>query len=96
MKTLLITVYFLPNNMQISNLEFFIGDFNVIGQSYSIIYLRGDINWKGKLKINLKINDEPEDTKDALINIKIQINWIENLDDRLFEYGSLLRSSYSK
>ena len=88
-------VYFLPNNMQISNLEFIFGDFNVIGQSYNLSCLRADIACKGKLKINLKNNDETEDTKDTLINTEIQINWVENLDDRLFEYGSLLRNSYS-
>ena len=78
--------------MEISNLVFLVGDFNIIGQKYNINCLCADIACKGNLKI--KSNNKKEE-KDTLLDIEIQINWIENLDDRFFEYGSLLRKSYS-
>ena len=30
--------------------------------------------------------------KKFLIDIEIQLNWLEDLEDRLFEYGTLLRN----
>jgi len=86
------SVYFKPKNMEVSNLVFLVGDFNTIGQKYNINCLRADIACKGKIKI--KTQDGKEE-KETLLDIEIQINWIENLDDRLFEYASLLRNSYS-
>ena len=72
------SVYFKQKSMEVSNLVFLVGDFNTIGQKYNINCLRADIACKGKIKI--KTQDEKEE-KETLLDIEIQINWIENLDD---------------
>lgn len=36
-----------------------------------------------------------KNTKETLLDVEIQINWLEDMDDKLFEYGSLLRNDYS-
>ena len=84
------SIYFKPKNMEISNLVFLFGDFNVIGQKYNINCLNADLACKGNIEI--KTQDGSEE-KEKLFDIEIQINWIENLDD--IEYASLLRNSYS-
>ena len=82
------SVYFKPKNMEISNISYLVGEFNEIGKLFNINCLRADIACKG----NVKIKDTK---KELLLDIEIQINWIEELDDKLFEYGSLLRNGYS-
>ena len=84
------SVHFWPNGMEISNLLFLDGDFNIIGNMYNFNSLRADMACKGLIKIK-NLNH----LKETLLDVEIQINWLPNLDDRLFEYGSLLRNSYS-
>ena len=76
--------------MEISYIEFITGEFTKIGSIYNINNLRADIACKGKIR---KKNDKEKNG--ILLDIEIQINWIEKLDDKLFEYGSLLRYNYS-
>ena len=52
--------------------------------------MHADIACKGTLKQKNKKN-----TKETLLDVEIQINWLEDMDDKLFEYGSLLRNDYS-
>lgn len=84
------SVHFWPNGMEISHIEFLIGDFNTIGYIYNLNTLRADIVCKGIIKIR-----DENYRKETLLDVEIQINWIPNLDDHLFEYGSLLRNTYS-
>ena len=78
-------VYFEQNGMKIKNLDYCVGEYNVIGKMFNSGSLRSDITCKGSI----------DDKKQILINIEIQIKWLSNLDDRLFEYGTLLRNSLS-
>ena len=87
------SIYFNPHSLQIFNIEYLKGEFYKIGHSFNINTLRADIACKGKVcAIN---NNNENETKETLLDIEIQINWIEDLDDRLFEYGSLLRNHYT-
>ena len=76
--------------MEISDIEYLVGDFNAIGEKYGLNCLHADIACKGTLKQKNKKN-----TKETLLDVEIQINWLEDMDDKLFEYGSLLRNDYS-
>ena len=78
-------VYLKDNDMKINNLEFLIGDFYDIGKKHNFNSLSSDIACKA--------NIETKET--ILIDVEIQIGWREIIDDRLFEYGSLLRNRYS-
>ena len=84
------SVYFIPKDMEISDIEYLVGDFNAIGEKYGLNCLHADIACKGTLKQKNKKN-----TKETLLDVEIQINWLEDMDDKLFEYGSLLRNDYS-
>ena len=75
--------------MKISELVFINNEYNAIGQAYNLNTLRSDIACKGKITIN------DGEQKELLLDVEIQINWIEELDDKLFEYGTLLRNNYS-
>jgi hypothetical protein len=79
-------IYFEDNNMKLTNLEYLVGEYNEIGAAYNLNNLRSDITCKAKVNME----------KDLLIDIEIQINWIYNLENRLFEYGSLLRNMDTK
>lgn len=87
-------VFFHPRNKEISQLEFLVGDFHVIGIKYDLNRLSADIACKGKIK---EINKDNQiiDGKETLLDIEVQINLIGNLDNRLFEYGSVLRYKYA-
>ena len=87
-------IYFIPNNMKISHIKFLPGEFNQIGTIYNLITLRADIACKAKV-CELDKNNDIKEEKTTLLDIEIQINWIEKLDDKLLEYGTLLRNSYS-
>ena len=87
-------IYFIPNNMKISHIKFLPGEFNQIGTIYNLITLRADIACKAKVCEIDRYNNIKEE-KTTLLDIEIQINWIEKLDDKLLEYGTLLRNSYS-
>ena len=87
-------IYFIPNNMKISHIKFLPGEFNQIGTIYNLITLRADIACKAKVCELDRYNNIKEE-KTTLLDIEIQINWIEKLDDKLLEYGTLLRNSYS-
>lgn len=80
------SIYFEDNNMKLTNLEYLVGEYNEIGAAYNLNNLRSDIACKAKANMD----------KDILIDIEIQINWIDNLENRLFEYGSLLRNMDTK
>ena len=79
-------IYFEDNNMKLTNLEYLVGEYNEIGAAYNLNNLRSDITCKAKVNMD----------KDLLIDIEIQINWIDNLENRLFEYGPLLRNMDSR
>lgn len=83
-------IYFNPNDLEISDIEFISGEFTKIGSIYNINNLRTDIACKGKIR---KKNAEKKD--DILLDVEMQINWIEKSDDKSFEYGSVLRNHYS-
>ena len=89
LENLLNSIYFEPNDMKISELLFINNEYNAIGQAYNLNTLRSDIACKGKITIN------DGEQKELLLDVEIQINWIEELDDKLFEYGTLLRNNYS-
>ena len=89
LENLLNSIYFEPNDMKISELVFINNEYNAIGQAYNLNTLRSDIACKGKITIN------DGEQKELLLDVEIQINWIEELDDKLFEYGTLLRNNYS-
>ena len=84
------SVFFKQNNIEIKDLNFLVGEFNEIGNAYNMNSLRADITCKGIVQNLNNLNNNV-----TLINVEVQLNWIENLDDRLFEYGSLLRNSYT-
>jgi len=90
-------VFFLPRNKEISELEFLVGDFHVIGDKYDLIRLSADIACKGKIKEinNDNNNNKIINVKETLLDVEIQINWIEDIDNILFEYGSVLRYHYT-
>ena len=79
-------IYFEDNNMKLTNLEYLVGDYNEIGATYNLNNLRSDIACKAKVNME----------KDLLLDVEIQINWIDNLENRLFEYGTLLRNMDTK
>ena len=79
-------IYFEDNNMKLTNLEYLVGDYNEIGVAYNLNNLRSDITCKAKVNMD----------KDLLIDIEIQINWLDNLENNLFEYGTLLRNMDTK
>ena len=89
-------VFFLPRNKEISELEFLVGDFHVIGDKYDLNRLSADIACKGKIKeINNDNNNKIINVKETLLDVEVQINWIEDIDNILFEYGSVLRYHYT-
>ena len=89
-------VFFLPRNKEISELEFLVGNFHVIGDKYDLIRLSADIACKGKIKeINNDNNNKIINVKETLLDVEVQINWIEDIDNILFEYGSVLRYHYT-
>lgn len=85
-------VFFNQRNKEISELEFLVGDFHVIGDKFNLNRLSADIACKGKIK-ELSKNDQTI-VKDTFLDIEVQINWIEDLDNILFEYGSVLGYKY--
>ena len=85
LKNFLNDIYFKPNNMEIIELEYMIGEISEIGKRYNLGALKPDIACKVKIRSN----------KVILIDIEIQINWLSNLDDRLFEYGACIRNANS-
>ena len=85
LKTFLNEIYFEQNNMKIIELNYMVGEFYDIGKRYNLDTLKSDIACKAKI-----IGE-----KNILINIEIQINWLSNLDDRLFEYGTCIRNANS-
>ena len=80
------TIYFKPNNMEILELGFLIDEFNEINQLYNFKNLRADIACRGIIN-----NCDKKETH-VLIDVEIHSHWLENIDDRLFEIGSLLRN----
>ena len=91
-------VFFLPRNKEISELEFLVGDFHVIGDKYDLNRLSADIACKGKIKeINNDNNNNNKiiNVKETLLDVEVQMNWIEDIDNILFEYGSVLRYHYT-
>ena len=90
-------VFFLPRNKEISELEFLVGDFHVIGDKYDLNRLSADIACKGKIKEinNDNNNNKIINVKETLLDVEVQINWIEDIDNILFEYGSVLRYHYT-
>jgi hypothetical protein len=90
-------VFFLPRNKEISELEFLVGDFHVIGDKYDLNHLSADIACKGKIKEinNDNNNNKIINVKEKLLDVEVQINWIEDIDNILFEYGSVLRYHYT-
>ena len=90
-------VFFLPRNKEISELEFLVGDFHVIGDKYELNRLSADIACKGKIKEinNDNNNNKIINVKETLLDVEVQINWIEDIDNILFEYGSVLRYHYT-
>ena len=90
-------VFFLPRNKEISELEFLVGDFHVIGDKYDLNLLSADIACKGKIKEinNDNNNNKIINVKETLLDVEVQINWIEDIDNILFEYGSVLRYHYT-
>ena len=78
-------VYLENNDMKISNLEFLVGDYYDIGKQHNFNSLSSDIACRADI----------ETKETILIDVEIQIGWREIMDDRLFEYGSLLRNRYS-
>ena len=90
-------VFFLPRNKEISELEFLVGDFHVIGDKYNLNRLSADIACKGKIKEinNDNNNNKIINVKETLLDVEVQINWIEDIDNILFEYGSVLRYHYT-
>ena len=90
-------VFFLPRNKEISELEFLVGDYHVIGDKYDLNRLSADIACKGKIKEinNDNNNNKIINVKETLLDVEIQINWIEDIDNILFEYGSVLRYHYT-
>ena len=90
-------VFFLPRNKEISELEFLVGNFHVIGDKYDLIRLSADIACKGKIKEinNDNNNNKIINVKETLLDVEVQINWIEDIDNILFEYGSVLRYHYT-
>ena len=85
LKAFLNEIYFEQNDMKIIELDYMIGEFYDIGKRFNIDSLKSDIACKAKIIGSKKI----------LINIEIQINWLSNLDDRLFEYGACIRNANS-
>ena len=83
-ENLLNSIYFEPNDMKISDLVFINDEYNIIGQSFNLNTLRPDIACKGKITINDK---EHKEKKELLLDVEILINWIEELEDKLFEYN---------
>ena len=78
-------IYFLYNNMKLENLEFLVGDYYDFGKVHGFNSLSSDISCKASIKKN----------KTILLDAEIQIGWRNRLDDRLFEYGSLLRNRFT-
>ena len=78
-------VFFEPNGNKITSLEYVVGDFYDIGKKYNLNSLKADIACKAKIK----------GIKNILIDIEIQINWLSELDNKFFEYGSVLRNADS-
>lgn len=85
LKTFLNDIYFKPNDMEILELDYMVGEYYDIGKRYNLDTLKSDIACKAKIMGG----------KNILINIEIQINWLSNLDDRLFEYGACVRNANS-
>ena len=76
-------VFFEPNGNKITSLEYVVGDFYDIGKKYNLNSLKADIVCKAKIK----------GIKNILIDIEIQINWLSELDNKFFEYSSVLRNA---
>lgn len=77
-------VYLENKTMKISDLEFLEGSYYDIGKPRDFNSLSSDLTCKAKIK-----------DRTLLIDVEIQIGWRDILDDRLFEYGSLLRYRYT-
>ena len=85
MKNFLNNIYFIPNEMEINELNFIPSDYNKIGNKFNLNSLKPDIVCQAKLKNN----------KTILIDIEIQISWKITLDDRFINYGICIRKSNS-
>ena len=88
-------VFFYQRNKEISELEFLVGDFHVIGDKYNLNRLNADIACKGKIKEINNNTNQIIDVKETLLDVEVQINWIEDIDNIIFEYGSVIRYHYS-
>ena len=84
-------VFFYHKNKEISDLNYLEGDFRLIGDIYHLNNLKADIACKGKIKDLIK-NKEKINTKDTLLDIEIQINWIENVDN----YFDIIKENKNK
>ena len=85
MKDFLNNIFFIPNEMEINQLDFISSDYYEIGKKFNLNSLKPDIVCKGILKNGITI----------LIDIEIQINWNLTLDDKFIEYGTCLRNADS-
>ena len=84
-KNFLNNIYFIPNEMEINELNCIPSDYNEIGNKFNLNSLKPDIVCQAKLKNN----------KTILIDIEMQISWKITLDDRFIDYGICIRKSNS-
>ena len=90
LKDFLNKVYFEKNRLVIKELDYLKGVYYQIGTSHGFNSLSSDIACAAKID---EENENPKNT--VLINAEIQIGWRDKMDDRLFEYGSLMRYNYT-
>ena len=74
-------LHFIPNGKKLVSIEFIVGEHYDIGKKYNLNSPKPDIACLGKI----------ENGDNILIDVEIQIRCNKDLDDRFFEYGSLLR-----
>ena len=72
--------------MELTNLEYFVGEYNEIGSTYNSNNLKSDITCKLKAIMD----------NDILIDIEIQINWLYNLENRLFKYDTTTENTITE
>ena len=83
-KNFLNSIYFELHGSKIDKIKYLIEDYYQIGSKYNLNTFRVDISCKAKIK-----------NKNTLIDTEIQIGWLKDFDEKLFEYGSLLKNKYS-
>ena len=79
-------VFFQPLDMEISNLEYIIGERDDIGKRYNLNSLKADIACKAEI---LGKNN-------VILDIEIQINWLEEVDFKFLSYGAFLKNACIK